>query len=147
RRRVALGAGHGGLLQAVHDRENPLLRFVEAGRGPRLGRGRAAGHVVMTAPVPPFLAADCRGRPVCRLGLAGRGGGGLTPEDVGYAVAHGVNFLNWCGVPDGLSRAVAEMGPRRRDVLVCVQFEARSARDAAAELMSILGELRTDYVD
>jgi predicted aldo/keto reductase-like oxidoreductase len=101
----------------------------------------------VTAPLPPFLRTDFRGRPVCRLGLASRGGGGLTPEDVRYAVARGVNFLNWCGAPDGLSRAVADLGPRRRDVLVCVQFEARSARDAGPELASILGELRTDYVD
>jgi predicted aldo/keto reductase-like oxidoreductase len=95
----------------------------------------------------PFLLSDFRGRPVCRLGLAGRGGSGLTPEDVHHAVGQGVNFLNWCGAPDGLSRAVAELGPRRRDVIVCVQFEARSARDAAAELAAVLGELRTDYVD
>jgi predicted aldo/keto reductase-like oxidoreductase len=101
----------------------------------------------VTAPVPPFLRADFRGRPVCRLGLASRGEGGLTPEDVRHAVGRGVNFLNWCGAPDGLSRAVAELGPRRRDVLVCVQFEARSARGAEAELASILAELRTDYVD
>jgi predicted aldo/keto reductase-like oxidoreductase len=101
----------------------------------------------VSAPVPPFLAADFRGRPVCRLGLATRGGGGLTADDVHHAVGCGVNFLNWCGASDGLSRAVAELGPRRRDVIVCVQFEARSARDAAAELASILGELRTDYVD
>jgi predicted aldo/keto reductase-like oxidoreductase len=99
------------------------------------------------APVPPFLAADFRGRPVCRLGLAGRGGSGLTADDVHHAVGRGVNFLNWCGAADGLSRAVAELGPRRRDVIVCVQFEARSGRDAATELASVLGELRTDYVD
>jgi predicted aldo/keto reductase-like oxidoreductase len=101
----------------------------------------------VSVPVPPFLVADFRGRPVRRLGLASRGGAGLTAEDVHRAVGRGVNFLNWCGAADGLSRAVAELGPRRRDVLVCVQFEARSARDAAAELASILGELRTDYVD
>jgi predicted aldo/keto reductase-like oxidoreductase len=85
--------------------------------------------------------------PVCRLGLATRGRGELTPDDVLHAVGRGVNFLNWCGAPDGLSRAVAEMGSRRRDVAVCVQFEARTAADAATELRQILHELRTDYVD
>jgi hypothetical protein len=31
--------------------------------------------------------------------------------------------------------------------MVCVQFEARTADDAEAELEGILRELRTDYVD
>ncbi len=85
--------------------------------------------------------------PVCRLGLATRGTNRLTPDDVRFALGRGVNFLNWCGTPDGLSRAVAGLGPRRREVVLCVQFEARTAADAESELRHILTELNTDYVD
>lgn len=85
---------------------------------------------------------------MCRLGLATRGTSRLTADDVRHALAHGVNFLNWCGGRgDGLTQAVAELGPRRQDVLVCVQLEARSAADAERELEAILQELHSDYVD
>ncbi len=84
---------------------------------------------------------------VCRLGLATRGTGGLSPADVRHAIDCGINFLNWCGSPDTLSETVAGLGPRRREVAVCVQFEARTAADAEAELGRIVTELRTDYVD
>jgi aryl-alcohol dehydrogenase-like predicted oxidoreductase len=86
-------------------------------------------------------------RPLCRLGLATRGTNRLVPADIHFALDRGVNFLNWCGNPDGLSAAIAGLGPRRREVMVCVQFEARTADDARTELASILRELRTDYVD
>jgi predicted aldo/keto reductase-like oxidoreductase len=46
-----------------------------------------------------------------------------------------------------MSRAVAELGARRRDVVVCAQFEARTAADAATELHGMLETLRTDYID
>jgi predicted aldo/keto reductase-like oxidoreductase len=101
----------------------------------------------------PFLTTPFRSPraghsyPVCRLGLATRGRGELTPEDVVHAVERGVNFLNWCGAPDGLSRAIADTGDRRKDVVVCVQFEARTATDAVTELRQILRELRTEYID
>ena len=85
--------------------------------------------------------------PLCRLGLATRGGTGLTADDVLYAVDRGVSFLNWCGVADGLRDAIAHLGPRRRDVVVCVQFEARTAREAKQELRRLLDELHTDYLD
>jgi predicted aldo/keto reductase-like oxidoreductase len=85
--------------------------------------------------------------PVCRLGLATRGSGRLGPADVLYALDRGLNFLNWCGSPDGLSRAVAGLGRRRRDVVVCAQFGARTGADAERELAQILHELHTDYVD
>jgi predicted aldo/keto reductase-like oxidoreductase len=86
-------------------------------------------------------------RPLCRLGLATRGTNRLTPADIRLALDRGVNFLNWCGNPDGLSETIAALGPRRREVVVCVQFEARTAADAKTELAGILRELRTDYVD
>jgi len=86
-------------------------------------------------------------RPLCRLGLATRGTNRLTPDDVRLALDRGVNFLNWCGNPDGLSETIADLGPRRREVMVCVQFEARTADDAKTELAGILRELRTNYVD
>lgn len=85
--------------------------------------------------------------PLCRLGLATRGDNGLTPDDIGLALDRGVNFLNWCAVPDGLSQTIAGLGPRRRDVVVCVQFEARTAADARAELAQLLQALHTDYID
>jgi predicted aldo/keto reductase-like oxidoreductase len=86
-------------------------------------------------------------RPLCRLGLATRGNGHLTSADVWHALGRGVNFLNWCGVPDSLSQVIAELGAQRREVLVCVQFEARTAAEAETELRQILRELSTDYVD
>ncbi len=85
--------------------------------------------------------------PLCRLGLATRVDCQLAADAVGLALERGVNFLNWCGVPDGLSQAVADLGPRRRNVIVCVQFEARTADAAKDELDQILKQLRTDYVD
>ena len=87
------------------------------------------------------------GKPVCRLGLATRGGNGLAVDDVFYAVDRGINFLNWCGSPDALSQAVAGLGRRRQEVMVCVQFEARTAAEARTELRQVLDELHTDYVD
>jgi predicted aldo/keto reductase-like oxidoreductase len=84
---------------------------------------------------------------LCRLGLATRGGTNLAVEDVYFALGRGINFLNWCGTPDALSRTIAELGPRRREVVLCVQFEARTASAAREELQQILRELRTDYVD
>jgi predicted aldo/keto reductase-like oxidoreductase len=102
---------------------------------------------------PSFLHASFRSpraaldRSICRLGLATRGSSALTPEDVGHAVECGVNFLNWCGSPDALSTFVAERGPRRSQVTVCVQFEARTAREARSEFEHILAQLRTDTID
>lgn len=95
----------------------------------------------------PRYATFGRLGPVCRLGLASRGNRGLAVDDVVHALDRGVNFLNWCGSPDTLSQAIAELGSRRRDVIVCVQFEARTAAAAKEELRKILRELRTDYVD
>lgn len=103
----------------------------------------------------PFLTcpATVFGKPICRLGLASRGGCPLSVADVLYALERGVNFLNWPGEadvpggPDAISSAVAGLGANRESVVVCVQFGARTATDAAMELRSILVTLRTDYVD
>jgi predicted aldo/keto reductase-like oxidoreductase len=85
--------------------------------------------------------------PICRLGLATRGNTHLTEGDIEAALERGVNFLNWCGCPDALSRTIASFGSRRSRFIVCVQFEARTAADAQNELRQILRELKTDYVD
>src|SRR5262245_50215458 len=86
-----------------------------------------------------FLAcpASVFGHAVCRLGLATRGLSGTTSDDVLYAIERGVNFLNWPGLaegPDGadaISDAVAGLGRRRGDVVVCAQFWGRTGAEAA----------------
>ncbi len=103
----------------------------------------------------PFLACGAAvfGKPVCRFGLASRGGSTIAPDDVHHALEHGVNFLNWHGEADApagadsFSDAIATLGQQRASIVVCVQFGARSAVDAADELRSILATLRTDYID
>jgi aryl-alcohol dehydrogenase-like predicted oxidoreductase len=93
------------------------------------------------------------GKPVCKLGLASHIGAELTPEDVLFAVSQGVNFLNWAGeadtdgAPDAFSEAISRLGQRREEVVVCVQFGARTAAEAEAELDSLLGKLKTSYLD
>lgn len=103
----------------------------------------------------PFFTtpAGAFGRPVCRLGLASYGQTAITPDDVLSAVDRGVNFLNWQGLAEGaaaadaFTRAVAELGAERPSVVVCAQFAARTAADAAAELRSAPALLRTEYID
>ncbi len=84
---------------------------------------------------------------VCRLGLATRGNTLLDPDDVHWAVAQGIDYLNWHGKPDGLSRAVAEMGPRRADVVLAAQFKARTAGEAEREMDRILAETRSERLE
>ncbi len=76
-----------------------------------------------------------------RLGLAARGDNRLSPEDVAWAVDRGVNYLNWCGRKDGLSRYVRESGRRRASLVVAVQFQARTAEEAKRELESVCESL------
>jgi aryl-alcohol dehydrogenase-like predicted oxidoreductase len=101
----------------------------------------------------PFLMTHGFGLPVCRLGLASYGQTVVTPDDVLSAVDRGVNFLNWQGLAEGASdgdpftTAVSCLGTRRRSVIVCVQFGARTEADARAELRSALAALGTDYID
>src|SRR5689334_9765985 len=88
--------------------------------------------------VPPFLTAPAGafGIPVCRLGLAARGNSSLEPDDVLCAIDRGMNFLNWPGLAEGptpgdaMTAAVASLGERRKSVVVCAQFGARTAADA-----------------
>ncbi len=87
------------------------------------------------------------GKPVCRLGLASHGATAITPDDVHHALDRGVNYLNWAGDEDVFSRTIAGLGRRRDGMIVCVQFGARSAADAAEELRSVLSAINSDYVD
>lgn len=84
---------------------------------------------------------------VPRLGLATRGNTSLPVEGVLEAVRRGVRYLNWCGRPDGLSRAVRRLGDDRGDVVVAAQLEARSAEAARRELDELLGELGVRTID
>ncbi|HWE38614.1 MAG TPA: aldo/keto reductase [Isosphaeraceae bacterium] len=99
--------------------------------------------------IDPFLRlpAGAFGKPVCRLGLASRGDGALTVDDIHHALGRGVDFLNWPGTDDALARAVAGLGSRREGVVVCVQLEARTAAEAARELKGMLATLNTDHID
>lgn len=69
-----------------------------------------------------------------RLGLATRGDNELGPDDVAWAVERGVNYLNWCGREDGLSRYVRESPATRDKLVVAVQFKARMRDEAEREL-------------
>src|ERR1700689_3957391 len=84
---------------------------------------------------------------VCRLGLATRGNTHLSAGDVEFAIERGINYLNWCGHPDGLSGAIARLGGGRKEIVLAAQFEARSAGDAEREMAAMLEELKTDYLD
>jgi predicted aldo/keto reductase-like oxidoreductase len=102
-----------------------------------------------------FLTRPARefGKPVCRLGLASHGPTAITVDDVLFAVSGGVNFLNWSAFAEGppddqvFPAAVAALGHDRDRVVVCVQFAARTASEAARELRSVLSAIRSDYVD
>lgn len=84
---------------------------------------------------------------VCRLGLASRGNTNLDAEDVLEGVRRGVNYLNWCGYPDGISEAVRRLGENRGDVVIATQLSARSAVAAHKELDEKLAQLGTDTID
>jgi aryl-alcohol dehydrogenase-like predicted oxidoreductase len=111
--------------------------------------------VTSAPPLHPFLVtpAWAFGVPVCRLGLASYGRTAITADDVLHALGRGVNFLNWQGLAEGPADldpycpAVVALGARRSSVVVCAQFAARTAADAAAELKGVLAALGTDYVD
>ena len=85
--------------------------------------------------------------PACRLGLATRGTSKLDVRDVRAAIDRGINYLNWCGHPDGLSRAISELGSQRDEVVIAWQIMARDAERAGPELDAALKELQTDRID
>ena len=103
----------------------------------------------MTPPIIDSLLrpASAFGKPACRLGLASHGDTAITSDHIHLALDRGVNFLNWAGDEDVFSRTIAALGPRRDDVIVCVQFAARTAADAGEELRSVLAAIKSDYVD
>jgi len=84
---------------------------------------------------------------VCRLGLATRGNTSLEPEDVLHAIDRGVNYLNWCTHPDGLSAAIRQLGPQRSKVFIAAQLYAHTAEEAQREIDGYLEEMQTDYLD
>lgn len=85
--------------------------------------------------------------PVPRLGVATRGNTTLAIDDVHYAIERGVRYFNWCGKPDGLSRAVAELGVRRRELVLATQLKARSADEAEREMDRILAKTRSERLE
>jgi predicted aldo/keto reductase-like oxidoreductase len=98
-------------------------------------------HPFLVCPAPAF------GIPVRRLGLASGLENQLTSVDVHHAIERGMNFLNWPGHGEAMQQAIGELGTAREHVVVCVQFEARTAADAANELKKMLAKLKTDYID
>jgi len=84
---------------------------------------------------------------VCRFGLATRGGSRLAARDVETALEHGMNYWNWCGRADGMSRAASTLGARRKRVVLAAQLEARTQVEAEKGLKELLNEVNTDYLD
>lgn len=82
-----------------------------------------------------------------RLGVATRGNTTLAVDDVHHAIERGVRYFNWCGKPDGLSRAVAEIGARRPGLVLAAQLKARSADEAEREMDRILEETRSERLE
>ena len=102
----------------------------------------------MVKQLPDFTRLGHGTPPVRRLGLATRGNTHLTTQDVLYAVEQGINCLNWCGHPDGMSRAIQQLSAKqRKKLLVVIQFSARTEDEACRELEETLQELGTDYID
>ncbi len=84
---------------------------------------------------------------VPRLGIATRGNTRLSGDDFDYAFSRGVRYFNWCGKPDGLSQAVAELGSRRDEIVFAAQIKARTAERAERELEWILEHTRSRRLD
>ena len=88
------------------------------------------------------------GDPVCRLGLATRGDTHLTSQDVDHTIDRGVNYLNWCGHPDGMSQAIRQLSNCQRDqIIIATQFFARCQDRARRELDQLLKKLDTNWID
>lgn len=85
--------------------------------------------------------------PVPRLGIATRGNTHLSESDVHYALERGVRYFNWCGKPDGLSRAIAHLGKQRDEIVLAAQLKARAADEAERELDWVLDHTGSDRLD
>jgi predicted aldo/keto reductase-like oxidoreductase len=85
--------------------------------------------------------------PLLRLGLATRGNTHLKKDDVLLAFEHGVNYWNWCGHPDGMSQAIAELGRQRKQLAVAVQLQSRDAEESRRELEGFMDQLKTGWLD
>ena len=79
--------------------------------------------------------------------MATRGNTKLDVDDVLSAIEWGVTYLNWCGHDDGLCEAVRQLGSRRSEVQIAVQFSARTADTARRELEATMEALATDVID
>ncbi len=85
---------------------------------------------------------------VCRLGLATRGDHcQLTADDCFHALENGINYWNWCGVDDGMSEAIRQLGKKRSQLVIAFQLQARTEDDAWRELEQVLQSLHTDRVE
>jgi predicted aldo/keto reductase-like oxidoreductase len=98
-------------------------------------------------PMPRFFEFSPCNISVCRLGLATRGNTSLRREDVLYALERGINYWNWSGHEDGMSEAIRGLGPRRNQVVIAIQLNAREHQEACRELEETLAQLKTDYID
>ncbi|MAT76029.1 hypothetical protein CMK14_12880 [Candidatus Poribacteria bacterium] len=88
------------------------------------------------------------GDPVCRLGLATRGNTHLASQDVAHAIGRGINYLNWCGHPDGMSQAIRQLSnDQRGQIVIATQFSARRQDQARRELDQLLDRLGTSWID
>ena len=103
----------------------------------------AASHL---APMPRFVELGMLGR-VCRLGLASRGNTRLSADDVWQALERGIDYWNWCGYADGLSKAVRQLGSRRSEIRLAVQIDGRRADEVERELERLLTLCGTNYFD
>jgi len=75
-------------------------------------------------------------------------GKGNTSQDVDHAIDRGVNYLNWCGHPDGMSQAIRQLSNCQRGrIVIATQFFARCQDRARRELDQQLKKLDTSWID
>ncbi len=102
----------------------------------------------MTSPAMPRSANLGHGcAPVLRLGLATRGNTHLNADDVEYAVARGVNYLNWCGHDDGMAQFIRQIRFDREQIVVAMQLGERTRSGTERELAEALRTLQTNRID
>jgi predicted aldo/keto reductase-like oxidoreductase len=130
----------------MRSRQGPWTNEVDPGSGRDVSEAVGLSPFLLCPP-------DAFGKPVARVGLASHGQTDLTVDDVQHAVDRGVSFLNWAGLAEGelepgsFSDAIASLGSKRDELVLCVQFGARTAEEARHELPELLRALHTDHVD